>query len=67
MAEASGRKSNSDRSKSSSSEYGYIGGSTQTGREGRVLKHGSASPGSAPQKKGQAIPATPSSTHTDRV
>lgn len=67
MVETSGRKSNSGRGKSSSPEYGYIGGSTQTGREGRVLKHGGVSPESSPQKKGQVIPATPSSTHTDRV
>lgn len=67
MAEHSTHQEHSERSKSSSSEYGYIGSSTKTGKEERTLRHGGTSPDSTQQKRGKAIPTTPSSTHTDRV
>lgn len=67
MAEHPDRRESSDRGRSSTSEYGYIGSSTKTGREERAFQHGGTSPDSSQKKGGKAIPTTPSSTHTDRV
>lgn len=67
MAEHPDRRESSDRGRSSTPEYGYIGSSTKTGREERAFQHGGTSPDSSQKKGGKAIPTTPSSTHTDRV
>lgn len=67
MTEHPTHQERSGHGRSSTSDYGYIGPSTKTGKEERAFQHGVTSPDSSQQKSGKAIPTTPSSTHTDRV